>query len=257
MIHSTSIIDPKAEIDSSVEIGPYCTIGPNVKIGKNTKLKSHVVIEGWTTIGENNTFYPFSVIGAVPQDLKYRGERTELIIGNGNTIRESVTMNLGTVQGGGITRLGDKNLVMAYVHFGHDCRVGNETVLANNVGLAGHVIIEDFAIIGGQSGVSQFVRIGAHTYIGGQCGIERDIPPFTYCVGARPMQLKGTNLVGLKRRGFSSETISKINEAIHLWIRTGIEKEACLKEIEAQLAGVPEVQAFVDFIRRSDSGVLR
>lgn len=257
MIHPTAVIDPKAELDPSVEVGPYCTIGPNVKIGKNTKLKSHVAIEGWTTIGEGNLFFPFSVIGAVPQDLKYRGERTELVIGNGNTIRESVTMNLGTVQGGGITRLGDKNLVMAYVHFGHDCKVGNETVLANYVGLAGHVTIEDCAIIGGQTGVSQFTRIGTHTYIGGQCGVERDIPPYTYCVGTKPMQLKGTNIVGLKRRGFPAETIGKINEAIQLWIRTGIEKEACLREIETLLSGVPEVQTFVDFIRQSETGVLR
>lgn len=256
-VHPTAIVHPLAKLSEGVEVGPYSIIGENVSIGAGTKVLSHVVIEGWTTIGERNTIFPFSVIGAVPQDLKYKGEKTEVIIGNDNVIRESVTINLGTVQGGGITKIGNGNLLMAYVHLGHDCIVGNHVILANSVGLAGHAIVDDYAIIGGQSGVAQFVRVGAHTYMGGQSGIEKNIPPYCIALGGRPITVKGANIVGLRRKGFSAETITKINEAIKLWTRTDVQKEQCLLEIESQYGDVPEIKNFTDFIRHSDSGVAR
>jgi len=257
MIHSTSQVHPEATIDPSVEIGPWCTVGPHVKLGRGTRLISHVVLEGWTEIGEDNTVYPFSVLGAIPQDLKYNGEPTRLVIGNKNTIRESVTLNLGTVQGGGVTRIGDHCLIMAYTHLGHDCIVGNHCIIANYGGLAGHVILEDYVTIGGMTGLSQYVRIGAHSYIGGQSGLERDVPPFTVAMGTRPTVIKGANLVGLRRRGFPAETIQKINEAVKLWLRPDIQKEQCLVEIESQFEDFPEIQSFTSFIRKSQTGVVR
>lgn len=256
-IHPTAIVDSKAQIHPDAEIGPLCSIGPNVKIGRGTRLMSHVVVDGWTTIGEENTIFPFATLGLVPQDLKYKGERTELTIGNKNSIREAVSIHLGTAQGGGFTRVGDGNLLMGYVHLGHDVIVGNHSILANYVGIAGHAIVDDHAIVGGQSGVNQFVRIGAHSYIGGQSAVERDVPPFCIAVGSRPMMVKGANIVGLRRRGFTADTISKVNEAIKLWIRPDVEKERCLLEIESQYGEYPEVQSFVNFIRKSESGVTR
>jgi len=160
MIHPTAIVNKGAEIDSSAEIGPYCVIGPNVRIGRGTELRSHVVVDGWTEIGEHNTVFPFAVLGSVPQDLKYKGERTRLVVGDHNTIREAVTLNMGTVQGGGETRIGDHNLLMSYVHLGHDCIVRNHCVITTAVGLAGHVIVDDFAVLGGMTGVAQFLRVG-------------------------------------------------------------------------------------------------
>jgi UDP-N-acetylglucosamine acyltransferase len=257
MIHPSAIVHPEAQLDPSVEVGPMCIIGPKVKIGRGTKLMGHVVIEGRTTIGENNTIHAFAVLGGVPQDLKYKGEDTELIIGNNNTIRESVTMNLGTVQGGGKTVLGDHNLIMAYSHLGHDCIVGSHCILANSAGLAGHVILEDYVTLAGLCGVSQFVRVGAHCYIAGYTGLERDVPPYCLAMGLRPTAIKGANIVGLRRRGMPAETIQKINEAIKLWMRPDIQKDQCLLEIEAQYGEYPEIQRFVAFIRASEAGVCR
>lgn len=257
MIHPSAHVHPEAKIHPSVEIGPWCSVGPHVEIGAGTRLVSHVVLEGWTKIGENNQIFPFSVLGAVPQDLKYNGEATRLIIGDHNTIRENVTMNLGTVQGGGETRVGNHSLIMAYTHLGHDCIVGDHCIIANYGGLAGHVILEDYVTIGGMTGISQFVRVGAHTYIGGQSGLERDVPPYTIALGARPCIIKGTNIVGLRRRGFAAERIQKINEAVKLWTRPDIQKEQCLLEIESQYGDIPEIQAFISFIRKSEAGVVR
>ena len=256
-IHPTAVIDPRAEIDSDVEIGPFCTIGPNVKLGKGNKLISHVVIDGWTTVGESNTFFPFSVMGAIPQDLKYKGEKTELLIGSHNVIREAVTLNLGTVQGGGITSLGNHNLLMAYVHFGHDCIVANHCIFANSVGLAGHIKIEDYANIGGMTGVAQFIRVGTHAYIGGKTTADRDVPPFSIVVGDRPAEIRGANIIGLRRRGYKAETITAINESLKLWKRTDVTKEQCLLEIETQYGETPEVKQLVSFIRKSESGCVK
>ncbi len=257
MIHSTAIVNPEARIHPKADIGPYCMVGPHVTIGAGTRLMSHAIVEGWTTLGEDNTVFPFTVLGAVPQDLKYKGERTELKIGNRNSIRESVTMNLGTVDGGGITKVGDDNLIMAYSHLGHDCIVGNHAILANYAGLAGHVTVEDYAIVGGMCGVSQFVRIGAHSYVGGFTGLERDVPPFVIAFGTRPTSVKGANLVGMRRRGMPTERIQKINESIKLWSRPDIQKEQCLLEIESTYGDCEEVKQFIEFIRKSETGVAR
>ncbi len=253
-IHPSSIVDPLAELGVDVEIGPFCRVGPHVKVGDRSRLLSHVVVEGWTTLGTDNTVFPFAVLGAIPQDLKYRGEPTQLIIGNHNTLRESVTLNLGTVQGGGKTVLGDHNLVMAYVHFGHDCIVGNHTILANSVGLAGHVIVEDYATIGGMAGVIQFMKIGKYSYVGGKATVDRDVVPYSIVIGERPCGIKGTNIVGLKRKGFSSEVISAINETLRLWRRPDVTKDQCLAEIEAAYGSVSEVRDLIAFIRSSENG---
>ncbi len=257
MIHPSALVHPEAQIDPSVEIGPFCIIGPRVKIGKGTRLMSHVVVDGWTEIGEDNVIFPFAVLGAVPQDLKYKGEDTRLVIGDRNRIRESVTLNLGTVQGGGLTQLGNDCLLMAYSHLGHDSIVGDHCILANSVAVAGHVILENHVTLGGMTGVSQFARVGSHAYIGGQSGVERDVPPFSIAVGSRPCNVKGTNIVGLRRRGFKAETITRINEAIKLWTRPDVQKEQCLLEIESQYGELAEVQQLLGFIRSSETGVVR
>ena len=257
MIHPSAQIHPEAKLDAGVEVGPWCIVGPHVKIGKGTQLRSHVVVEGWTTIGENNVIFPFAVIGAVPQDLKYKGEETYVVIGKNNTIRESVTINLGTAQGGSYTRVGDGNLLMSSVHLGHDSQIGSQCVLATGVGLSGHVTVEDSAIIGGMVGAGQFVRIGAHAYISGQAGLSKDVPPFTIVEGSRPNIIRGVNIVGLRRRGYSTETIQKLNESVKLWTRTDVNKEQCLLEIESQYGDVPEVQQFISFIRESEHGVIK
>jgi UDP-N-acetylglucosamine acyltransferase len=256
-IHPSAIVDPNAELDASVEVGPYCIVGPQVRIGAGTRLMSHVVIDGATTIGAHNVFFPFGSIGAVPQDLKYKGERTELIIGDHNTFRENVTLNLGTVQGIGKTVVGSHNLLMAYVHLGHDVVVGNHAIIANSANLAGHVTVEDYANIGGMTGVIQFIRVGAHSYIGGCSIIDRDVTPFTVVVGARPVELKGANIIGLRRRGFKNETISAISESLKLWKRPDVMKEQCLLEIESQYGDVEAVRQLVQFIRKSESGCVR
>ncbi|OFZ80550.1 MAG: acyl-[acyl-carrier-protein]--UDP-N-acetylglucosamine O-acyltransferase [Bdellovibrionales bacterium RIFOXYD1_FULL_53_11] len=257
MIHQTAIVNPDARIDSTVEIGPWCTVGPHVKLGRGTRLVSHVVVEGHTEIGEDNVIYPFSLLGAVPQDLKYKGEPTKLIIGNNNTIRESVTMNLGTVQGGGKTEIGSNCLIMGYTHLGHDCIIGNHCIIANYGGLAGHVTLGDHVTVGGMVGISQFVRLGDHAYIGGQSGLEKDVPPYCIALGARPCNIKGPNIVGLRRRGYKVDTIHAIGDAIKLWTRPDAEKERCLLEIESQYGEIPEVQVFLRFIKESRGGVIR
>ncbi len=257
MIHPSSIIAKGAELDVGVEVGPWCTIGPGVKIGKGTRLFSHVVVDGDTTIGADNQIFPFTVLGGIPQDLKYNGERTRVEMGDRNSIREGVTINLGTLGGGGVTRVGNDNLIMSYTHLGHDCMVKNHCVIASGTALAGHVTVEDYAILGGQTGVVQFVRIGAHSYVGGQSGIEKDVPPFSIVVGQRPPHVKGANIVGLRRRGFSAETIQKINESIKLWMRSDVQKEQCLLEIESQYGEMPEVRQLVEFIRVGKVGMTR
>ncbi len=255
--HPDAIIDPKAEIDPSVEIGPFCLVGPNVKIGPGCRLVSHVVVDGHTQIGANNTFFPFSTMGGIPQDLKYKGEPTRLVIGDGNTFRENTTANLGTAQGGGVTSIGHHNLFMAYVHVGHDCRVGNHCILANYAGLAGHVTVEDYANLGGMVGVAQFLRVGAHCYITGQSGVEREVPPFTIATGSRPFVLRGANIVGLRRHGFDPQTIQTLNEVIKLWGRDDVPKDRCLIEIETQYGDCLPVREFVGFIRESKAGVAK
>lgn len=228
-------------------------------MGPNNRLISHVVVQNRTTIGEGNVFFPFGVIGAIPQDLKYKGEKSELIIGNNNIIREAVTLNTGTAAGGSVTRIGDGNLLMAYVHIAHDSTIGNHAVVANSCQIAGHVTIEDWAIIGGLTGVAQFLRIGAHSYIGGCSGIDRDVPPFALGRGAAPdFAILGMNLVGLRRRGFKSDEISALQEVNRLFFKDKtLDKDAALKRIEELLGSVAVVQQFVKFVRASEKGVYR
>ncbi len=258
-IHPTAIVHPEANIHESCEIGPFCSVGKGVRLGPENILLSHVVIQNCTTVGAANVFHPFSVIGGEPQDLKYSGENTEVKIGNKNTIRESVTINIGTAGGGGVTQIGDGNLLMAYVHIAHDVKVGNSTVLGNASQLAGHVLIEDYSIVGGLTGISQFVRLGEHTYVGGCSGVDRDVPPFAMGRGlSSSFEIWGMNLIGLKRRGFSSEVISSLQEVSTIFFKDkSTEKEVALRKIEEKLGQVMEVQHFLKFVRASQKGVYR
>ena len=219
MIHKTAIIDLKAKISSTVEIGPYVVIGPNVEINDNVVIHSHVNIGGHTIIGKNNRFYPFSSIGSNPQDMKYKGEKTMLKIGDNNTIREYVTINTGTIHGGGITKVGDNNLIMISAHIAHDCIIGNNTVLANSVAIAGHAQIADLVIIGGNCGVQQFTRIGKMAMIGGMTGVSRDVIPYGLSTGNRNF-LNGINIVGLRRNKISNEDILGLSNAYKLIFET-------------------------------------
>lgn len=257
MIHPTAIIDPKAEIHESVEIGPYCVIGPGVQIFEKCRLMNNVTIRGRTKIGRENSFFPYSVMGEVPQDLKYKGEDTRLEIGDYNTFREMVTVHLGTAQGGGVTRIGNHNLFMAYTHLGHDCIVGNYCIFANYAGVAGHVIAEDYVNCGGMVGIAQFSRLGAHSYITGQSGIERDVPRFCIISGSRPPTVRGANIVGLRRHGFDPQIIQTISEVVKLWMREDVPKERCLLEIESQYGDLAEIKDFIGFIRESKIGVIK
>ncbi len=256
MIHSTAIIDASAELDSGVEVGPYSIIGPRVKIGKNTRIGPHVVIDGWTEIGEECTIFQFASLGAVPQDLKYRGEESRVIIGSNNTIREFVTINRGTAQAGGETRLGSNNLLMAYCHVAHDCRIGSHVVLANAATLAGHIEMEDHAIVGGLAAVHQFVRLGSYCIIGGCSGVSQDIPPYMMANGQRA-QLYGLNIEGLKRHRFPEEAVNNLKKAYRLIFRSGLTVEKALEQLESEIQNSAEVNHLITFIKASKRGIAR
>jgi len=258
MIHSTAIIHPSANIADGVEIGPYAVIGEHVRIGKGTKVGSHTVIDGWTEIGEENTIFHMASIGAVPQDLKYRGEKTWLRIGNGNTIREFASLHLGTVTGDGETTVGDGNLFMAYSHVAHDCHVGSGVVLANAATLAGHVTVHDHAILGGLCAVLQFTRIGTHVMVGGATSVTMDVPPYTIVTGdRRESRLRGLNLVGLKRRGFPEATISGLKKAYKILALSGLKLSDAIERIKSEVPQSAEVDHFISFIESSKRGVSR
>lgn len=256
MIHSTAIIHPGARLGKGVAIGPYAVIGEEVVIGDGTTVGPHAVIEGWTEIGRDNRIFQFASVGAIPQDLKYHGERTCLRLGDRNTVREFVTLHLGTEAGGGETVIGNDNLFMAYAHVAHDCRVGNRVILANGATLAGHVTVDDFAILGGLSAVHQFARVGKHAMISGGAMVTQDIPPFTIAQGDRAKAV-GLNLIGMQRRGFSEETIRGLKKAYKLVFRSGLRLEAALQRIADEIDDDPEVRAFADFIRTSERGIAR
>jgi len=256
MIHKTAIINPKAELDSGVEVGPYCIIGEQVKIGKDTKLASHVVIDGWTQIGEGCRILQFASIGAIPQDLKYEGEESWVILGNNNVIREFVTIHRGTAQSESKTIIGDNNLFMAYSHVAHDCKIGNHVILANAATLAGHIKIEDYAIVGGLVGVHQFVRLGCHCIIGGGSGVNQDIPPYMMANGQRA-KLYGLNIVGLKRHNFSNEAISNLKKAYHIIFRSGLTVKKALDQTRTEIGNSPEVDHLINFIKNSSRGIAR
>ena len=256
LIHPTAIIDPKAELDSSVRVGPYTVIGAHVQIGAGTGIGAHAVIEGHTTIGENNTIFQFASLGAVPQDKKYAGEPTRLIIGNNNTIRDFTTFNLGTVTGIGETRVGNDNWIMAYVHLAHDCVVGNHTIFANNASLAGHVTINDWVILGGYSLVHQFCIIGEHAMTAFAAGVHKDVPPYVMAAGYRA-EPAGLNTEGLKRRGFSAEQIANIKNVYKILYRQGLPYEEARAQIVALADTAPELAVFKDFFAVSERGVIR
>lgn len=259
-IHPTAIVDPKAQLAESVEIGAYSIIGPDVQIGERTVVGPHVIISGHTTIGSDNRFYQFSSIGAAPQDKKYAGEPTRLDIGDRNVIREFCTFNLGTVQDGGITRLGNDNWIMAYVHLAHDVQVGNNTIFANNASLAGHVEVGDWAILGGFSGVHQFCKIGAHAMLGMNTSLTQDVPPFVILSG-NPAAAHGINIEGLKRRGFTREQIADIRNAYKVIYKSGL----TLEEAKAELAraetaspdSAPHLRLMREFLNRTSRGIVR
>jgi UDP-N-acetylglucosamine acyltransferase len=256
MIHSTAIIDATAELDTGVEVGPYSIIGPRVRIGKNTRIGPHVVIDGFTDIGQACTIFQFASLGAIPQDLKYRGEESRVVIGNNNTIREFVTINRGTAQAGGETRLGSNNLLMAYCHVAHDCRIGSHVVLANAATLAGHIEMEDHAIVGGLAAVHQFVRLGSYCIIGGCSGVSQDIPPYMMANGQRA-ELFGLNVEGLNRHRFPQESISNLKKAYHIIFRSGLALEKALEQAASEMQHSAEVQHLISFIRSSTRGVTR
>jgi UDP-N-acetylglucosamine acyltransferase len=260
VIHATAIVDPAAELDPGVSVGAYSVIGPGVKVGAGTTIGAHVVIEGPTTIGRDNRIFQFASLGAAPQDMKYRGEPTELHIGDRNTIREFCTFNRGTTQDAGITRVGDDNWVMAYVHIAHDVQVGHRTILANNATLAGHVHIGDWVIVGGLTGVHQFTRVGAHALLGFQSHVSQDVPPFML-VSGNPLAVHGFNVEGLRRRGFSRERIGQVKQMHRLLYRDGLKLEEARARIEALLGTVPEgdadVQAVLDFLASATRGIVR
>jgi UDP-N-acetylglucosamine acyltransferase len=259
-IHSTALVDPAAELDPSVTVGPYTVIGPHVRIAAGTVVGAHCVIEGRTTIGRDNRFYQFSSIGAMPQDMSHKGELTELVIGDRNTVREFCTFNTGTHKEEGVTRIGSDNWIMAYVHVAHDVRLGDRTVLANGVTLAGHVHIGDWAVVGGLSGVHQFVHIGAHAMIGFQAHVAQDVPPFMTADG-NPLALRAVNLTGLKRRDFGPERINAIRQMHRSIYRKGLTLDEAKAEIEALRAGAPEAAGDIDtmlaFLAASTRGIVR
>lgn len=255
-IHPTAIIDPKAELDSSVSVGPYAIIGAGVRIGADSSVGAHAVLEGPTTIGARNRIYAHAAVGGAPQDKKYADEPTELILGDDNTVREFVTINRGTVQGGGATRIGHDNWIMAYVHIAHDCIIGDHTILANSVALAGHVTIEDWAILGGYSLIHQFCKIGAHAFTGMGSKINCDVPPYVV-VGSEMSVPRGINTEGLKRRGFSAEQIAAIRRAYRTLYMSGLPLAEARVKLEEQAASVAEVRRFLEFIDRSERSILR
>jgi len=248
-IHPTALVDPSAEIDASVTVGPYTVIGPHVKIGAGTSVGAHCVIEGRTTIGQNNQIFQFNSLGAVPQDKKYAGEPTELLIGDRNTIREFCTFNLGVPGAGGVTRVGNDNWIMAYTHIAHDCLVDNHTTLANNTTLAGHVHLADWVTVGGLTGIHQFVSVGAHAMIGFASAVSQDVPPFML-VDGNPLAVRGFNVVGLRRRGFTPGRIAAVKQMHKLLYRQGLTLEQSRSAIDALAGDMPEAATDVDIMSR-------
>lgn len=261
-IHPSAIIHADAQLHASVEVGPYAVIGAHVRIDAGCRIGAHCVIDGCTSLGQNNTIHPHASIGGPPQDKKYAGELTELVIGAGNTIREFTTINTGTTQGGGKTSVGDGNWIMAYAHIAHDCVVGNHTVIANSVALAGHVHVGDWVIIGGLTGVHQFTRIGAHAMIGFSSHVSQDVLPFVLA-GGNPFALHGLNAEGLRRRHFNAKQISALKSAYRIVFREGYTlQQACehLEELQSRVAqgdGQEDVRTILAFVQQAERGIAR
>jgi UDP-N-acetylglucosamine acyltransferase len=262
LIHATAVVDAAAELDSSVSVGPYTVIGPHVKVGAGTSIGAHCVIEGHTTIGCDNRIFQFNSLGAIPQDKKYAGEPCELVIGNGNTIREFCTFNIGSPGDRAATRVGDDNWIMAYVHLAHDCQVGNHTIFANNSQLAGHVVVDDWVILGGFTVVHQFVRIGAHAMTAMCSLLFADLPPFVMCQG-QPAQARSMNFEGLRRRGFSAERISAVKAMHKALYRDDLKLEVAMERVRELAQRTPEaepdVAMMLDFLGKASAqrGIVR
>ena len=257
MIHATAIVHPRAHIGANVSIGPYALIGEHVALGDGTQVGAHAVINGHTQIGADNHIFQFVSLGEIPQDKKYAGEPTRLEIGDRNTIREFCTLNIGTAQDVGVTRIGNDNWIMAYVHIAHDCQVGNHTIFANNSSLAGHVIVGDHAVLGGFTGVHQFCQIGAHVMTAISTVVYKDIPPYVLAAGSDGAKPSGINSEGLKRRGFSPEAISAVKQAYKTLFRNGLTLEQARVELLDQAQTHPEVQPILDFLANATRGIIR
>jgi UDP-N-acetylglucosamine acyltransferase len=256
-IHPTAIVDPRARIEESADVGPYSIVGGEVEIGARTRLMANIYIEGPTWIGEDNIFFPFSSIGVAPQDLKYKGERAETHIGHRNRIREFVTIHRGTAGGGLKTTIGSDNLIMTYAHVAHDCHIGDHVILGNSVGLAGHVIIEDWVDVAPFSGVHQFCRLGRHAFIGPYSVIKQDIMPYSLTSYKPEVSVFGANSVGLERRGFSKQVIESLQTALRLLTRSNLNTSQAMERIRAEVPACAEVDELLDFIGASERGVVK
>lgn len=257
MVHSTAIIDPSAKVPDSCQVGPYCVIGREVELGEECQLVSHVHLQGPAKIGDRNRFFPFCAVGTDPQDISFSGEATRLEMGDGNEIREYVTINRGTAKGGGVTRIGSRTLIMAYSHVGHDCRIGDDAMLVNAATLAGHVTVEEWAVVGALCPVHQFVRIGAHAYIGGGTVITQDVLPFSKTSAVRDVHSYGLNKVGLQRRGFSEERIRDLQQAFRVLLASKLNTSQALEKIKSSEPRSADVQLLVQFIESAERGVLK
>jgi UDP-N-acetylglucosamine acyltransferase len=255
-IHPTAIVHPQAKIGPGVKIGAYSLVGENVQIGKDTVLGPHVVVEGWTQIGERCHLFPFVSVGAAPQAVRYRGEPTLLTIGHDNVIREFVTINRGTAEGGGETKVGSGNLIMAYSHIAHDCQIGNRVILANSSTLAGHILVEDFAIVGGLVAIHQFVRVGCYAIIGGASAVPQDVPPYMVAAGNRA-RLFGLNNIGLKRHNFSESTMAALKQTYRILFRSHLTLHKALDRVEKEVPELPEIRHLIDFLKKTKRGVCR
>lgn len=255
-IDSSARIDPKAEIDADVTIGPWTIIGPNVHIGSGTVIDSHVMIRANTKIGKNNRIYQFSSVGEDPADKKFKGEETWLEIGDGNVLREGSNLHRGTGFGGGVTRIGNDNLLMPYVHVAHDCMVGNNTIFANNVGISGHVEVDDWVILGGYAGVNQFIKIGAHAMVGGVTHIDHDVPAYMIVAG-QPAKVRAINTIGLERRGFDKATIKVLRTAYKIIFMRGLGLNEAIAELQAMPEQCDALQVLIDSLESSEKGIHR
>lgn len=256
-IHPTAIIDPRAKVPASCTVGPYCVVSADVELGECCNLVSHVAIGGPTKIGDDNGFFPFCAVGMAPQDVTYRGEPTRLEIGDHNEIREYVTINRGTVKGGGLTKIGSHLLIMAYTHIGHDCVIGDHAMLVNGATLGGHVTVEEWAVVGALCPVHQFVRIGAHSYIGGGTTITQDVLPFSITSAVRDTHAYGMNKVGLERHGFSKERIAKIHQAFKILLASKMNTSQALEKLKSEAERGEDVDLLIRFIEASERGVIK
>jgi UDP-N-acetylglucosamine acyltransferase len=255
--HPTAIVHPHAQVAGTVTVGPYSMIGEHVELGEGTEVMSHVVIDGHTRIGKNSYIFPFASIGLAPQDLKYRGEPTRVEIGDNNSIREYVTIHRGTAEGEGVTRIGNHNLLMAYVHIAHDCVLGSNIIMANGASLAGHVVIQDHATVGAFTMIHQFCRIGAYSFLGSATLVNQDILPYSKTSAPRPVEVYGTNRIGLERRGLAKEDLKDLEAAFRLLTRSKLNTTQALEAIEARAFQSAHVKALVEFIKSSERGVAK